>query len=309
MRPHSVPVLLLGAGATVAACGLSTLGEGPPRPGGGGDDGAVGPPDAPVIDANADGPATAHDAQPTSDAQGKDVASDAPAQTDAPPTPDAPAGDGWTCTPLDAGIVGTLDLPTFITAGTANWNENADGMMTLTNSNNNEVGAAWSPRQMPQLSAYDLTWSFRVGPGDTSGDGVTFAVLQMATAPDNTFVGNDGANLGLQGLQATGYAVAVDMYNTNEIRLVTMPSYTVVDAKANADQLNDGNVHSVDVSWRAPSTLTATLHSTSGDLTVTLTNAGFTTTGPAWFGFTGSTGTAADSHNEVASLVVKDVCQ
>jgi hypothetical protein len=299
MRPHSVWVLVLTTGATLAACGLSTVGDAPPAHGGWGDDGA-----APGSDARQDGP---HDAPAPSDVQSKDVASDVHAQTDAPP-PDAPAGDGWTCTPLDAGTLST-DLSTFIVAGTATWNENTDGKMTLTNSNNNEAGAAWSPSQMPLVSAYDLTWSFRVGPGDTNGDGVTFAVLQTNAMPANTYVGMNASGLGLQGLSGTGYAVAIEMYTTNEIRLVTMPSYTIVDSKANGDMLNDGNVHSVDVSWRAPSTLTATLHSTSGDLTVTSTNAGLTTTGPAWFGFTGSTGAGADSHNEIASLVVKDVCQ
>jgi hypothetical protein len=308
MRPHWLSLLVLVGGATVAACGLSTMGAGSPRPGGEGDDGAVGQQDAPGTDAREDGPAAAQDAHPTSDAQGKDVAADAPQQTDAPP-PDAPAGDGWTCTPPDAGILGTVDLSTFIIAGTAVWNENTDGKMTITNSNNNEAGAAWSPRPMPQVSAYDLTWSFRVGPGDTNGDGVTFAVLQTSAMPDNNFVGGNASGLGLQGLAGTGYAVAIEMYTTNEIRLVTMPGYTIVDSKANGDQLNDGNIHSVDVSWRAPSTLTATLHSTSGDLTVSSANAGLTTTGPAWFGFTGSTGAGADSHNEIASLVVKDVCQ
>jgi Bacterial lectin len=309
MRPPSVSVVVLAAGATLAACGLSTMGEGPPSPHDGGNDGAVGQRDGTgSSDAREDGPEASHDAPPSSDVHAMDVASDA-LTTDAQPPTDAPDGDGWTCTPLDGGILGTLDLSTWVFAGTASWNENTDGKITLTNSNNNEAGAAWSARQMPQVSAYDLTWSFRVGPGDTSGDGITFAVLQVAAAPDDNFVGNDGANLGLQGLQANGYAVAVDMYGTNEIRLVTMPSYTIVDSKANGDMLNDGNVYSVDVSWHAPSTLTATLHSTSGDLTVSSTNAGLTTTGPAWFGFTGSTGGSADSHNEVASLVVKDLCQ
>jgi hypothetical protein len=304
MRPHSVSVVVLAAGATLAACGLSTMGDGPPSLGAGGNDGAVG-----KQDAGDDGPGAPHDARPNSDAQGMDVASDAPTQTDAQPPPDGPAGDGWTCTPLDAGIVGAIDLSTFVTAGTASWNENADGKITLTNSNNGEAGAAWSPHEMPRVSAYDLTWSFRVGPGDTAGDGITFAMLQTNAAPGSSYVGGNGSGLGLQGLSGTGYAVAIDMYNTNEIRLVTMPSYTVVDSKANTDTLNDGNVHSVDVSWRAPSTLTATLHSTSGDLTVTSTNAGLTTTGPAWFGFTGATGGGSDSHNEIATLVVNDVCQ
>jgi hypothetical protein len=305
MRPHSVSALVLAVGATLVACGLSTMGDAPPSLDGGRDGASVVTADG----SGGGGHDASHDALASSDAPAIDGSADAHAQPDGPVPPDAPAGDGFTCTPLDAGIVGMVDLSTFTFAGTAVWDENSDGKITLTNSNNDEAGAAWSPRQMPQVSAYDLTWSFRVGPGDTSGDGVTFAVLQMATAPDTNFVGNDGANLGLQGLQATGYAVAIDMYGTNEIRLVTMPSYTIVDSKNNADMLNDGNVHAVDVSWRAPSTLTATLHSTSGDLTVTSTNAGLTTTGPSWFGFTGATGGSSDSHNEIATLVVNDLCQ
>jgi hypothetical protein len=295
MRSHSVSVLVLTAGGTLAACGLSTTGEAPQSY-------------QWSNDARVDGPASAHDANPTSDAKGNDVVSDTSAQTDAPLL-DGPAGDGWTCTPLDAGILGTIDLSTFILAGNAVWNESQDGKMTLTNSNNFEAGAVWSPREMPQVSAFDLTWSFRVGPGNIAGDGITFAVLETAATPDNNFVGGNGSGLGLQGLSGTGYAVAIDMYNTNEIRLVTMPSYTTVASKSNGDALNDGNIHSVDVSWRAASTLTATLHSTSGDLTVTSSAAGLATTGPAWLGFTAATGGGSDSHNEIASLVVRDLCQ
>jgi hypothetical protein len=105
--------------------------------------------------------------------------------------------------------LGTLDLSTCVFAGTASWGENSDGKITLTNSNNFESGAAWYPRELPQVSAYDITWSFRVGPGDTAGDGITFAVLQTNAAPDNNYVGDDGNGLGLQGLSGTGYAVAI----------------------------------------------------------------------------------------------------
>jgi hypothetical protein len=306
-------LLVLAGGATLAACGLSTEGDAPPSLADGGDDGAgTSQPDATgggghdgMTETGAgDGPVGPGDGH-AQDA----VAADAAAQHDAPAPPDAPAGDGWTCIPLDGGILGMLELSTCTFAGTASWNENNDGKITLTNSNNFEAGAAWYPRQMPQVSAYSLTWSFRVGPGQTAGDGIAFAVLASSTTPDSNYVGMNGSGLGLQGLSGTGYAVAIDMYNTNEIRLVTMPDYTTVATKDNADTLNDGNVHSVDVSWYAPSTLTATLHSTSGDLTVTSTNAGLTTTGPAWFGFTGATGGGSDSHNEIASITVNGLCQ
>lgn len=308
MRPHSVSVLVVAVGVPLAACGLSTVGEGPPSLGWSGDDGSAVQPDGQGADVNAGNDAANHDAPGSSDALAAEAAVDA-LGPDVPGLPDAPAGDGWTCTPLDAGILGTLDLSTCTFAGTASWNENNDGKITLTNSNNFEAGAAWYPTRMPQVSAYDLTWSFRVGPGDTAGDGIAFAVLQTASAPDNKFVGGDGSGLGLQGLKANGYAVAIDMYNTNEIRLVKMPDFTIVASNSNGDMLNDGNVHSVDVSWRAPSTLTATLHSTSGDLTVTSGDPGLTVAGAAWFGFTGATGGGSNSHNEVASLVVNGLCQ
>lgn len=313
MRLQSLWLLSFGTGAVLAACGLSTAGDATTGPGGGedGGGGTTVQPDAAGGHPYDSGPEASLDARAPGDASAHDAAaaSDAALQPDAPPPPDAPAGDGWTCTPLDAGILGTVDLSTFTFAGTAVWNENSDGKITLTNSNNDEAGAAWSAREMPAVSAYDLTWSFRVGPDDTAGDGISFAVLQMAATPDGNFVGSNGSGLGLQGLQATGYAVAIDMYGTNEIRLVAMPGYAILDSKANADQLNDGNVHSVDVSWRAPGTLTATLHSTSGDLTVTSASAGLPATGPSWFGFTGATGGGSDSHNEIASLVVNDMCQ
>jgi hypothetical protein len=305
MRTASLSWMSLAAAATLAACALSTVGDGPASLSGGGSDGAVGQQDAPGGDAQ--GPV---DALPPSDVEGRDVPSDARIQADAPlPPPDAPAADGWTCSPVDGGILGTLDLSTFILAGTAVWNENADGRITLTNSNHDEAGAAWYQSEMPPVSGYDLTWSFRVGPGNTAGAGITFAVLQTNAMPNNRYVGSKGSGLGLQGLSGSGYAVAIAMFNTNQIRLVTMPSYTTLESKGNSDTLNDGKIHAVDVSWRAPSTLTATLHSTSGDLTVTSNDAGLATKGSAWFGFTGATGMISDSHNEIASIVVKSLCQ
>jgi hypothetical protein len=301
-------LVVLAAGATLGACGLSTTGDGPASSGWTAGDGSAVQPDARTEGGRVGDDAAAHDAPSPGDSHEVEASSDAFAP-DAPGPPDAPAGDGWTCIPLDAGILGMLDLSTCTFAGTASWNENNDGKITLTNSNNFEAGAAWYPRQMPQVSAYALTWSFRVGPGDTAGDGIAFAVLQTAATPNTNYVGMNGSGLGLQGLSGTGYAVAIDMYNTNEIRLVTMPDYTIVDSKANGDTLNDGNVHAVDVSWHAPSALTATLHSTSGDLTVTSTHAGLTTTGPAWFGFTGATGGGSNSHNEIAALSISGLCQ
>lgn len=300
-------MMVLAVGATLAACGLSTMGEGSPSLGWTGDDGSAGMNDAPGADAPVDGPGMGHDAPATSDAQGADVA----AQQDVTPPKDSPTGDGWTCVPVagDAGILGKLDLSTFTTAGNAVWNDNGDGIMTLTDSYNFEAGAAWFTTPWPVLHAYSLTWSFRVGPNQTAGDGITFAVLQTTNQPDNSFVGDNGDGLGLRNLQGTGYAVAIDMYGTTQIRLVTMPGYNTVSTNGNNDMLNDGKVHAVDVTWHAPNTLTATLHSISGDLTVTSSDPGLATMDYAWLGFTGATGGGSNSHNEIAAITVTGACQ
>jgi hypothetical protein len=227
------------------------------------------------------------------------------------------AGVDAGCVPLDGGVVGPVNLSIASTKGSASWNENGDGKITLTNSNNNEAGAAWLPTLTPVVSSYDLTWSLRVGPSNTAGDGITFAMLEANAMPG---VGDNGDGLGLRNLPgATGYAVVVDMFKNpsdptdlaqTTLKLVTMPGFTPVAETGLAAALNDGKVYSVDVSWRAPSTLTATLHGPSGSTTVvTSSNAGLTTTTPAWLGFTGSTGGTSDSHNEVAGLTITDACQ
>jgi hypothetical protein len=136
-------------------------------------------------------------------------------------------------------------------------------------------------------------------------------VLQTATVPSSTFVGSSGDAMGLQGIPGnpTGYAVALYLYGGLDLELVTMPDFTVVASKTTTDALNDGNLYAVDVSWQAPSTLTATVHAPSGLVTVTSSDAGLATTGPAWVGVTASTGVSSDTHNELAGISVRSVCQ
>jgi hypothetical protein len=220
------------------------------------------------------------------------------------------------CIPLDSGIVGELALSMFSMWGSAAYNVNNDGRMTLTNSNNNEVGAAWSPVEMPAVSAYDLTWSLRVGPGNIAGDGITFALLEAQAVP---YLGDPGDGLGLRSLpMVTGYAVVVDMFQDSgdptdlaqtTLKLVTMPDFHSVAQTGLAAALNDGNTYSVDVSWRAPSSLTAKLHGPNGSVTmVTSGDPGLATTMPAYLGFTAATGAASDSRNQIAGVNVVDVC-
>ena len=201
-------------------------------------------------------------------------------------------------------------------SGTRTWN----GKITLTDSDFSQAGAAWSPTLFPPVQSYDLTWSFRVGPGNTSGDGLAFAVIDADGAPG---VGGNGSGIGLQNLPGpdgglvSGYAVVLDTYkNSNDptdlgpatLKLFVLPAFTVIANIAVPETLNDGNVYAIDVSWRAPGTLSATLHAPGGLITVSGMNAGFAVPGSATIGFTASTGGSANSHNEIAGLTITDAC-
>jgi hypothetical protein len=227
---------------------------------------------------------------------------------------------GAACAPLDPAPDGGLALSTFVLTGVAVYDENADRLITLTNNSTYQAGAAWYPTTMPPLSRYDLTWSFRVAPGNTDGEGITFAVLSSDGAPT---VGDDGDGLGLRNIRESGgdggipsgYAVEIVMYDNTTVptnlgpitlKLATMPGFTPIAEALVPAVLNDGNAHAVDVSWRAPSYLSATLHEPDGGLVnVGATNPAFTAS-PAYFGFTGSTGGVSDSHNEIAGITVTD---
>jgi hypothetical protein len=301
MRLAAMLCLAIASGATVVACGLDLAGEESL------DAGSGGKKPTPPVDAgaHADG-AGGEGGGGTSDAS-EDAPEDASEDVGALP----PEGGG--CTPIaaDAGFTAALSLAQLTTAGDAVYDENADTYVTLTNSDNNQAGAAWSTVQLPIVSSYAITWTLREGPDDTAGAGFTFALLQTATVPSSTFVGNNGDAMGLQGIPGspTGYAVALYLYGGLDLELVTMPNFTVVASKTTSDALNDGGLYDVDVTWQAPSTLTATVHAPSGLVTVTSSDAGLATTGPAWVGVTASTGVASDTHNELAGISVGSVCQ
>jgi Bacterial lectin len=221
-----------------------------------------------------------------------------------------PPGDGSACVPVDAGILGALPLSQFTTAGVARYDEYQDGFIALTQGSHNLAGAAWYASRLPVLSSYVLTWTFREQPGGTAGAGFAFAVLQTATTPSSTFVGGNGAGMGLQNIPGgpTGYAVALYLYGGTEFELLAMPGFKVIKSVTTTDMLNDGSPYTVQVSWQAPSTLTAKVTVRSGTLTLTSDDAALTTTAPAWFGVTASTGAASNSINELAGITVSEAC-
>ena len=292
------------AACASAACGLSLSGTSETSD----DAGVAG--DASGDTTSGDGGRATNDAgadAPLGADSTSDVATDSPR--------DAP------CVPFDAGLGGPLALSAFSLKGKALYNNNGDGILTLTDSNKHEQGAAWYPTQAPPAAGFDATWTLRVGPNDTSGDGLAFAVLQAAGIPG---VGDDGDGIGLRNLPApdggvvSGYAVVVDTYKSatdttdlaaTTLKLVAMPSFVIVAVTAVPVALNDGNVYAVDVSWRAPSTLTATLHGPGGaTYRVTSIDPRLSITTRAFLGFTGSTGGASDSHNEIAGLTIVQTC-
>jgi hypothetical protein len=305
---------LVSAVGPVAACGLSLGGLAPL--GASSVDASLVDSIAPRVDASrADGTIDAIDAE------GDDAIGDAASIDSSLPVDAADAGSP--CVAYDAGLNAALVLSTFVVTGSASYNENSDGKITLTNSSNDQAGAAWYPTTMPDVSGYDLTWSLRIGPGDTDGEGITFAVLSSDGMPK---VGDDGDGLGLRNITESGgdggvpsgYAVELVTYdNTTDptnlgattLKLATMPGFTPVAETLVPAALNDGNVYAVDVSWRAPSYVSATLHEPDGGLiNVTSSNPGLTASSP-YFGFTGATGGISDSHNEIAGITVTDTCE
>jgi hypothetical protein len=92
------------------------------------------------------------------------------------------------------------------------------------------------------------------------------------------------------------------------LKLATMPSFTRVAETAVPTDLNDGNVYKVDVSWRAPSYVSATLHGPGGDYNVTSSDPGLAAPS-GYLGFTASTGSVANSQNEIAGITVHGTCE
>jgi hypothetical protein len=291
-------------GVAAGACGLSIAGTATT------DGGVVG-----AADASADTTVVGDgggSVDGSSDGATSDAIADA-APIDAPPEA--------TCVPFDAGL-GALPLAGFTLKGNAAFNESNDGKITLTNSNNREHGAAWWPIALAPMNGYDATFGFRVGPGDTAGEGITFAIVASASVPG---VGDDGDGLGLRNLAgadggvASGYAVVVDMYKSasdptdldvTTLKIITMPSFTVIAKVGINRAYNDGNVYVASVSWRAPGSIDVTMQMPGGGIAqLSASDPGLAMVPPSYAGFTGATGGAADSHQEIASLAFTATCE
>jgi hypothetical protein len=235
---------------------------------------------------------------------GADAVALADADAASVPPSDAP------CPPADGAVVGALSLADFTIAGAAQLNVGNDGLLTLTQAANNVVGAGWYKTPFAAGSAYDMTFTIRESANSVAGAGFTFALVTAPNAPTAAFVGTTGDAMGLRGIPGAtgGYAVGLYLYAGINFQLFSMPDFTAVASQTMAGAINDGTSYEVDVSWRAPSTLTATLRLPGGPLTVTSSDARFASPGPAWLGVTAATGPASNAHNELATATVVDVC-
>jgi hypothetical protein len=299
VRPRRAIFGLAIAGA--AACGLAVSGTGSAPEG---------------SDASA-APDAARDLG-SSDTQGSDSGAarpDAPNAVEA--SPDGAPDASCVRLPTDASIpTGALDLTSFQLRGNAAYNQSGDGKITLTDSQNFQKGAAWYSALLPVVSSYKLTFVLRVGPNDTAGDGITYAVLAATSTPG---VGDDGDGIGLRNISgsAVGYAVVVDMYknltdptddDVTTLKVLTMPGFVVVAHQGLAEKLDDGNLHEVDVTF-AQGTLSAVLHGPTLTSTVTGIAPGFSQVLPAYVGFTGATGGGSNAHQEIASATLTAACE
>jgi hypothetical protein len=298
----------VAGGLAIGACGLSISGTGAVM-----DDGLDATQDAVsmVIDA-ADGGGARLEPQDGLQ-KPSDAGADAPRDGAAPGDAEVPDA-GPPCVPLDGAMVGSVDTGAMTLRGGASPDQRRQGLISLTESEHDQRGAAWSSNALPPLRAFQASFALRVGPNDTAGDGIAFAVLG-ASAPLEP--GEDGSGLGLRGVGAPGFAVAVDMFRDSNdptddggttLKLIAMPSFEVIAHVRHAESLNDGALYQVDVALEADGTLEATLHGRAVTTKVRHTHAAFRVPSPAILGATAATGDASNSHNELVSITIAGGC-
>jgi len=212
---------------------------------------------------------------------------------------------------VDAGATPTgVDLSKLTLRGAAVYNQSNDGWLTLSLSANNSLGAGWITPPFPVFSSFNATFNLRVGPGNTYGEGIAFAVVESATTPGIGAAGN--SSYGLNGLGLPGYAVVVDMYknapdttddDVTTLKVLSLPTETVLAHTGCADMLNDGAAHRVDISVTTTN-IHVVLHGITCTADIKSTNNQFQRAAPVYMGFTGATGQVSNSHNEIESASI-----
>lgn len=174
---------------------------------------------------------------------------------------------------------------------------------TLTPDQNTKSGSVWNTNMISLNQSFDYTFKVFLGSNDSGADGIAF-VLQ----PISTSVGSTGGGLGFGGISPS-LGVTIDTYQNADSDDPTYDHIAIqkngdinhgtannlvgpVQALTNSADIEDGQFHTLRVTWNA--TTTTMQAYIDGDLRLSLTNdivnTIFNGNPNVYWGFTGSTG-------------------
>ncbi|MFT6197929.1 MAG: hypothetical protein ACJAXY_002272, partial [Nonlabens sp.] len=218
---------------------------------------------------------------------------------------------------INALLVATLFLLLFALPVAAQFNPSLIGNATaqgndcyqITPNLNGQSGAIWSPDRINMLGDFIIEFRIFLGTNDANGaDGLTF-VLKNNPTP---IIGNLGGGMGYEGIP-NSFAVEFDTWQNGELGDPTFDHIAMVSAGQNnhnlaqnlagpilasttSNNVEDGQEHDVRIEWNA-TTQTMSVYfdcslrlSYTGDLISQVFGGSVFT----YFGFTGSTGGAAN---------------
>ena len=173
----------------------------------------------------------------------------------------------------------------------------ATNLITLTPSVQSTAGSAFSMASIDINSDFDLSFAFYAGSNDVAGGGLSFVLQNDLLGGDA--LGGNGTALGAGGIR-NGLGIAFSMENgadrTNFFDTDLGTSAGALSPQTTLGNLQDGNWHSAQVTWDADSqTLSYWVDGVlGGTLTGDLAQQYFGGSDLVHFGFTGSTGNAAN---------------
>ena len=190
--------------------------------------------------------------------------------------------------------------------GSASFDEDT-GVFTLTRDVNKEAGAVFSNHQLDLREDFDLTFEAFLGDNDAGADGMAFVLQSAAFGADS--IGKGGGSLGAFGIN-DGVALELDTHlnkgkpqfgdiaNDHAGWVDTDTSLTVGGGRLDLGNVEDGNWHTVSVSWGAENkVMSYSFNGQQGsELTGDLANLYFGGSNFVNFGFTGATGGRNNLH-------------
>ncbi|WP_241483433.1 L-type lectin-domain containing protein, partial [Kordia zhangzhouensis] len=179
----------------------------------------------------------------------------------------------------------------------------------ITENINNQSGAVWSGSPINMLNDFVIEFRGFFGTNDANGaDGITF-ILKNSSTPE---IGNLGGGMGYEGIN-NSIAVEFDTWQNNDLSDPFFDHLAIVSegdnnhtfatnlagpvqASPTAVNVEDGVEHIIRIEWTAATTTLEVYFDCSLRLTYTgdVVNTIFSGVTDAYFGFTGSTGGAAN---------------